>query len=965
MKPLRSFFAALTLLAAALLVMNCGEKTSTGPGGGQQIIGILGNVIVSAEDQQILSIAGEPVTTDITATVTDTAGTALPGVLVKFTTPDFGSVSVPEDSTDENGQVIITFNSGGNYGQATVTATVTYGAKTVSGSTQIDILSLVGQPHDVTISLFPDQLFIAPGLDDEMQVTVRVMDSLNVGIPGVYVALSTTLGVISYAQTTDESGTLTTTVNPNGEYGAGLVTASVNTTLPPDTGSATASLPEGPITWPGLEPGSVLASGLGGSKEPESRQIYEIYALTASDSFWVYPAETNGVLLVFSDTDIIYADMGITKANITALLKDAENQVIGGAEIIFTSNYGTINSPVLTDSTGQAKAIFQDIGFPSIPDSTCIVAKYPALNLVDTVYITIEEARDIDHIALTTAATSMIANGYDSTEVNATVWLEGNSLAPVGTEVYFLLGGDNLGGFSSPVATVNDVGTATVFYRTSITTGTDTLYASVDNILSDPPVVMQLIAGPPTQVILTVEPNTLPVNSTEMAEVTAVVMDTTDNPVGDGIGVLFTTNLGSISPPEAPTIGGEATTWFSPSTNAGTAWIKAQVGITIDSTLVTITPSTPSQIGLSAQSGVIQVVGTGGTYQTEVNAHVTDASGNPVGNDVMVHFQIQNEGFPFGGVNINNNNLEDSTLTNGGTATVSLNAGTNSGPVTIKAWTFNAQQDTIWAQAPLVTIVSGPPAEIDVGVDYSEPQQIGGDTWQVEVSALVMDTYGNQVVNGTAVQFYIYGDSLTNVEIWGDAVTGNDPPVTGGDPMQGVAFTALNYNSDATFTEVWVAAYCVVSGDSIIDTIQYQCPLAEGELLFSLVPESWNYTYPPVGPWMGPAVQQSRAYLVDGYSNPIDGATIIFNSTAGYFYWDSLGTMMSFEKITGPPGFAGPPPEPWDSTGTAICWLRTLFDQAFPDPNAVQNTITVYARVNNTDVSSDPITVTFTQSGAP
>jgi hypothetical protein len=484
----------------------------------------------------------------------------------------------------------------------------------------------------------------------------------------------------------------------------------------------------------------------------------------------------------------------------------------------------------------------------------------------------------------------------------------------------------------------------------------------VDNVLSDPPVVMQLIAGAPTQVTVSVDPNTMPVNSTEMAEVIAVVRDTTGNPVGDGVGVLFSTNLGSISPPEVPTIGGEATTWFSPSTNAGTAWIKAQVGIAIDSTLLTITPSTPSQIGLSAQSATIQVVGTGGDYQTDIYANVTDASGNLVLNDVMVHFRIQNDGFPFGGVNINNHGFEDSTLTAGGIATVSLNAGINSGPVTIKAWTYDAALNEISAQSPLVTIVSGPPAAIDIGINSLDPVQAGGNVWQVEVSALVLDQHGNEVVDSTAVQFYL-SDDTSSVEIWGDAFTGNDPPVSGGDPLEGVAFTSLLYHSDATFTDLDVYAYCVVDGDSIIDTTQYQCPLADGELSFILVPENWNFTTPPIGPSYGPAVQQARAYLLDGYANPIDGATIIFNSTAGYFYWDSLGTVLSFEKITGPPGFIGPPPEPPDSTGTAICWLRTTLNQAFPDLNAVINTATVYARVNNSDVTSENITVTFSKDG--
>ncbi len=960
MKPLRSLLGGLTLVTISLLILNCGEKSSTGPAPSQQA-GMIGSVIVTAEEQQLYTIAGEEVTTLITATVTDTAGAAIPGILVHFTAPDFGAISTPEDSTDNDGKVTVSFSSQGIEGRATITAYVnTIGGGTVSGSTQIDILSLAGLPDDITLSLQPDLLYVVSGMDDSVKVIVRVMDSSNVGIPGLHVYLSTTLGVISYADTTNNSGTVVTYLHTNGEDGLGTVTASVFTMLP-DTGSSTSGSPSGSPVWPGIDPGQILVPGIGLQKgsTPEMPRIIDDYVtISVTDTFWVFPIDANGFLMLFSNTDLIYADNGVTVANITALLKDAQNQVIRDAQIILTSDHGAINSPVLTDSTGQAHAIFIDMGIPSAPDTAKIIAKYEPLNIADTIYVMIDSSRFVDHIVLNSAGNTLTANYTDSTRVDATVYLEGNALAPVGTEVFFFLGGDNIGRYRTPLVSVSNAGTATVYYIAGLSTGTDTLYAEVDGIPSNP-VAMQLRAGTPAYVTVAVDTNYVWAYSTETVEVTATVIDTTLNPVENGVGVLFTTTLGSVSPEYAQTIDGVATSFLSPSTNAGPAWVKATVGMIMDSTMVTILPSVPSTIGLGAQSTTIQVAGTGGNYQTEIYAEVRDFQGNPVGNDTTVYFRIENDGFPGGGVNLNNNPGDTaSAKTIGGIATVALNAGINSGPVTIRAWTYIDEADSIWAVGSLVSIVSGPPDHIDVQLPNNNIRTGGGDVWQVEASALVWDYWGNQVVDGTVIQFYIEPD--TSAEIYGNAFTGNEN--WDEESYPGIAFTTLSYHSPHTNDSVSVYAYCMVLGDSIIGSSAYLLPLSDGNLQMTVVPSDWNFDFPPAGYMvMDPAEMECRAYLTDGHGVPINGSRIVFHSTRGLFYWYMGAQVQCYEKITGPEGLS--PLEPWDSTGYAIIYLWTTFGAAFPNPDAIENTAQVYCEVDPYfEVSSDQETVTFTHS---
>ncbi len=1060
MKQMRNLIGGLLLMATAFVLVNCEQKSSTGPGPSGPS-GPVGNISLTAQNQQLFSVPGTNVSTTITAIVTDTAGTAIPYVAVRFTTPAIGSITSTLDSTDIDGKVSVTFNSLGQFGLANITASVTLSGVTKTGTTTIGVYPLTGLASSINVFLSPSILYLADGTDDSVKATIRVFDSLGVGIPGIHVNLATTLGVISFVDTTNNSGTVVTYLHTNQQFGIGLVTASVYTSLP-DT--ADGFIGDDPVTWPSLKTGDVLVSGLGvkkGSTPSIPPTPDNVYVISDVDTFWVFPidqqlnnlivsaypsvlsvpadtigsslitaavydpnnvgipgvpisfatnlgllnsssgvtdstgrksvyytslpntygiakvwavignlsdtctvnvsptASSNGSLILVTDTNIIYADNGITTANLTALLKDASNQAIRDASIIFTSDYGTINSPVLTDSTGQARAVFQDIGTQSFPDSATIIAKYTPLNIADTVHVMIAPRRTVDHIVLYAASNSLTANGTDSTKVDATVYLENNALAPAGTTVNFLLGGNNIGSYTAPFAPVTSAGKASVYYRAGSGVGVDSLFAMSEGMYSNP-FIIQLHAGPPNNIDLTATPSTLPVNSLNVSLIEATIKDTTGNLVGDGLGVLFETTLGSLNPLQALTVNGVATSYLSPSTNAGNAWVKARINNITDSILVSIVPSTPSQIGLGADTTFIQVFGTGGIYQTQIRAYVRDAAGNLVSSDVMVHFRIQNNGFPGGGVNINNHGIEDSTHTSAGVATVALNAGTNSGPVTIKAWTFNNEGAEISAQASLVTIVAGPPSFINVEPPAStaEIRNGGGDVWQVQVSALVLDQYGNQVVDSTAVHFYVIPE--TTAQIVGEAWTGN--PNWNNTGYHGIAFTTLSYHSPSTFDTVGIYAYCMVDEDSVIGSTQYRLPLAGGTLSLIVTPIAWNFDHPPYGhTTTEPAQMECITLLVDDHGIAINNATIVFTSTKGNFNYYSNGPAQYWtdRKVTGPGGFPG---EPYDPTGYATLWLITTRQQAFPDPGAIENTAQVTCRVlEYPEITSQPITVTFTQ----
>jgi hypothetical protein len=144
----------------------------------------------------------------------------------------------------------------------------------------------------------------------------------------------------------------------------------------------------------------------------------------------------------------------------------------------------------------------------------------------------------------------------------------------------------------------------------------------------------------------------------------------------------------------------------------------------------------------------IQVKGTGGIESAVLVATGYDSLGNKVGAGKQIIFRILNG--PHGGENLENKGYGPDTAltTEAGQATVTLNSGTVSGTIELRA-----ESGTIFSNVTRVAINAGPPAYLTLG---AKPLNIRG--WDVvnvtsEVLAMVDDIYGNPVQNSTAVYF--------------------------------------------------------------------------------------------------------------------------------------------------------------------------------------------------------------------
>lgn len=906
---------------------------STGTG-----LDIIGSIYVYGDPPVITAQPGELATTSVRAIVFDINNVSIPNVLVLFQCNH--GVITPASLTDSTGLASATYYSTGYYGEAMIEAIV--GEDTSSTTVTIDSTGTgtinIGS---IFVNADPPMIFAQPGEVASTNVSAMVTDIYNVAIPNIFVTFLCDSGAITPADLTDTTGVATATYFSNGYYGEAMIQAIVGE----DTGSTKITV-------------NLIGTG-------------------------------TGYIFMNSDRDTIYADGDVTYANVVAVLKDLNNEAIVNDTVHFstTSQYSTIASPIITDSTGSAYTFFNDVGVGTITgiEPSTVTARYYPLNLETSLELYIQEFPPVDSIKLTSAAGTggLQANGIDSAFVYAYVYLENGQFAPEGTRIQFSANKGTI----TPTDTVVHSGKAVSVYVSPAETGTATIRASWKE---DPNVYdtleVELRAGNPVNIILdSVEPETLNVGGSP-ATITATVKDT----VGNGVPnqeVYWSTDLGSITLLSVTNQDGQTSAILDPQTQAGVALVTAKVSGLQDSLVigVPILPNVASSIQLSSEFDQLQIQGTGGQESTPLIATVKDANGNNVANGVSVYFRLIN--YP-AGTRFDNGEIVDTAATNAGEARVSLNSGWESGPVRVRAVTFldTAQTDSIFAEKSNINISSGDPYIIDI--DYSNsPQEAGlnmhGASLMIEVSARVFDEYGNNVSQGTAVFFSIGPDSTMSA--WYGPEHAHIDGTSIIEDTTGTAFTLLYYNSEDTYSMIDIIAECIGADSTVQDVADsVKLPLFNGRLELIVQPPSHFFT--SVHPT---AYMKVIATLFDGTESPINNARLTFGTSMGlYFCCDSATCRQTLTAnwFPGPLGYwrfeqdTGPnPPDPQHGgfnqsspqyfhqlDGQAIMWMRAeemataYYPGVFTDPLTPNTAGDVSATLtNDPSVSSDPVTVTF------
>jgi parallel beta-helix repeat protein len=770
----------------------------------------------------------------LTATVTIANGDpAADGTVVSFTT-SLGSI-LPVTATTVGGVVTATLNST-VAGVATVTATV----NGLSATAQVTFTP--GAPFTLTLTAVPATLSVG----NSSTLTATATDQFgNPVADGTTISFTTSLGTLSGSTATTNGGDAVVTLTSM-TPGVATVTATVGSL------SATALVtftPGAPFTLTlTAVPSTVLVGGasaltatatdqfgnpvadgttisfttsLGGVSPVTATTVGGVVTATLSSTVAGVATVTATVNSLSATTQVTFtagAPFTLTltavpttlpvgnSSTLTATATDQfGNPVADGTTISFTTSLGNV-SPVTATTVGGVVTATLNSTVAGVAAVTATVGSLSA-----TAQVTFTPGAPF---TLTlTAVPSTLPVGNSST-LTATATDQYGNVVANGTTITFTT---SLGTLSSGTAATS-AGNASVTLSSTVA-GVATVTATVGSLSATAQVTFT--PGAPFTLTLTAVPSTLPVGSS--SALTATATDQYGNAVADGTVVSFTTDLGSVSPVTATTVGGITTATLG-STAAGVATVTATVNGLSATAQVTFTPGAPFTLTLTAVPATLPV----GNNST-LTATATDQFGNPVADDTTISFTTS-----LGGVS------PVTATTVGGVATATLSS-TVAGVATVTA-TLNSlsatAQVTFTPGAPFTLTLTAVPATLPVGNSST-------------LTATATDQFGNPVADGTTISLTtsLGGVSPVTATTVGGVVTATLNSTVAGVATVTATVNSLSATAQVTFT-----------------------PGAPFTLTLTAVPATL-----PVG-----NSSTLTATATDQFGNPVaDGTTISFTTSLG------------------------------------------------------------------------------------
>lgn len=470
------------------------------------------DILLTLEQSTIRGGKDEEVT--VTAFLKDKeSGVAIPNAKMNFTS-DIGIITDSPVYTDVSGKALTSFKDG--YSPETVpeepvTATIVAQSGSASKAATLLIIPPEGLTPGSTLEITGTPTIIYANHDEEVNLTITVRDSQNVGIPNAEVELFTNVGLLDeYSLTTGVNGKAYTRFYD--DY-------------------SDENLPDEPVV---------------ATIRAESAWLSSEFDVTINPP----PGETT--LILTTQPGWTYADGGQTTCTLTAKLFDAFGENIEGELVNFSTDIGMVVSPVLTDTFGIATTTFSD-GFDVSPDSTLmteVVAEWQEEGVKDTVDIEIIPAAppipaSVDLTASTTELQVSGTGGQETAIITAFVYDQAGNPINDGHPVTFSIinspgGGENLNnvGYEVVVPTNNGKAMATLYSGTS--SGTVRIKAETDNGISATTTAITIVGGPPNEIIVSFDTEGEKIGGgLWQIEASAQVIDVHANPVPDSTAVFF------------------------------------------------------------------------------------------------------------------------------------------------------------------------------------------------------------------------------------------------------------------------------------------------------------------------------------------------------------------------------------------------------------------------------------------
>ncbi len=889
------------------------------------------SLIIEPQDREFIVGSEESFELPIKATIRDIFGNAVQGINLRFGlmvdssivgSRVFGTMT-QANSTNANGESVSVFRPNGEYGRQKIFCQINEPGGFLSeirNETSIAILPLENQINFFRIQSDRELMNISPAQPETARVNITIRDLHNNGLGGIRPEISVNIGGLRGSALTNE----------NGQAEMLYVVDHLDI---PDT--ATVAIIRGTIprtTW-------------------ESRASITLMPVAAS----------NPELSLMTDTHVIYADEGVTAANLTAVIRTESGDPLPNQLVEFSTTHGIALSPIRTDENGYARSIFTDVGQASVdedgnPDSSIVTARIRILNLESTVRIMIHPFDNITSFTLRPESNTIPIGEDNSMQIRARIMKAGNIPIRDGFQVNFT----SISGRISPPTAYTTMGEALSEYFPPLFVGVDTLQAWIisDGEIMTASTAIQITPGIPGRITVSADPEIIIANDpNSFSNISASVFDEYNNPVESGIRVLFETTLGTIQQAVSTDENGVAIAQLRSGIRTGIAVVTASVRagdeILSSDVNVTIAHGEIAFLELEADPAQIAVPEGGAGERTTLRAILRDGNGNLVEVPKSVIFELQGEPMPPLGCIFLDNSQRFITQTNTGVAVARLESGRLAGMKRLRVYSFRdqAQQDTVEANIQVLVI---PGMAIDVDMNYSMTGwDAGNPIWGINVVAMVYDRWGNPIPDGTPVDFEIEPEiaEISNGSVGNRNRAGESHP--------GMAFTVLTYESGRTFATVDVLATIETPDGRVSGDIDFQLPLQNGHLTAAANVGNWHFEEGQEN-----ANIEISAVLRDGHDELINNGEVVFSTDAGHLRWYNLQTE-EFEELdrSNAPRITGLiDPENSEEPGTATIYFQATADEIFQDPEDVQQRIFIDVRLHHyAGIEVDPIILLFTR----
>ncbi|MCS3918211.1 Ig-like domain-containing protein [Fervidibacter sacchari] len=715
-------------------------------------------------------------TVQLTITALDAASRPVAGLPLKVTLQGVGTLTIapqyddpysadPSDAiTDENGQVVATYQSAVISADTTVTITAAP-SPVITGVSPAQLTLTLRAPVVASVEIQPQQTQLVADGQSFTRVTITVRDRLGSPMPNQTVVLS-----VSPAQGRFED------LNGNP-----ITQVSTGTTGVTEV-----------IYRSGTRAGSVTLTAAVG-------------AISGQAVITLIPGSPATIDLVATPTTAP-AD-GSTEVRITATVKDAYGNAVPNVQVQFSSTPTLTITPTVatTNDTGQATV---SVIAPRVAGSYLLRAQVGTISATLTLIfgasapstMTMSASRTNLVVSLPPLPEYAALAVYSRTEITATVVDENNN--PVrGVVVQFSASAGTI----QATATTDAAGVARAIYvAPPAPTGQVTINAQAGAASGS--ITLDILPGPPAQVTVTATPVMVPADGRSQISVVARVRDANGNPVADGTMVYFSarsetdinqviTAAGTFLRDSVPTLNGDAQVTFVAGTQPGVrARLVAQAFGTVfgqnfgpipaEIELPNLVDRFPliqlgGQIVVSLSASEMSVSSRDDTNNpadrqplriTEprnnfvtLTVQVVDGQGNPAPLSLPVFLTSSDSRVLFvhsGGADLGSTIL---TTDSSGRAEAQVYASKTAGVVTITAELRDAQNRPFVSRS--VTVRQRPGAPTVVVMPTPQPSVIfvpgAGTPTSTTVIARVFDAAGNTVEDGTLISFSADAGTLT------------------------------------------------------------------------------------------------------------------------------------------------------------------------------------------------------------